>query len=507
MGLQAACPICCTVLHSDASQAKGSKISSDAPMDVRQVAPSPDGELAPGLTTPQGPKAYFVKNDRIGRRRSSGVVPTPQQFKLQHFEPKQAAVTLPTEDVRIADPFEASEDCMEVETNGQDNAGFIPDPPSPTAIAKKIRKSDALWTPPDNQDANDTDVIDGSSASNLFPKVSRSPKRLVTHSGVLVRTITREGWRPLHHAPFATRPLNFRNLDAWVAANAGRLVGFQSQKGGIPGQPSQDELAIFHQNGFQIYFVVDGHGPRGEAVAQFSRRWLCDAVLKLVRQQHGNVLASGELTSLFSELQAAIQKEESRGAQSQNSDMRQSGCSAVVAVITPLRCLRVAWLGGCRCLAGSRQEAQKVRLLTPPTVSVSPAKLSRTFGLRGRSDLGRVAEEFVEANVDVAGLDFVILGSSGLWKGLTNEDATEIVASIGLNHAQHACYSLVEQSQHNQFVIGESTVVGAQVVQDATAVVAWLSMSAKTKSVEGGDVGVQSSDSPAQVAESMLDQP
>merc|ERR1739841_477721 len=149
-----------------------------------------------------------------------------------------------------------------------------------------------------------------------------------------------------------------------------------------------------------------------------TRRFLVNALQTLVRQRNGRVLANGELSRLFSDLhQAALNTEASLA-----HAFKSSGCTAAVAVVTPTRSLRGAWLGDCQCLVGRRNFADATRSLTPPHSAPSnglPVPVARAIGDFSHESLGHEAEEFVEADVDHAGLDFVIIGTGGLWKGLS----------------------------------------------------------------------------------------
>merc|ERR1719453_244971 len=130
----------------------------------------------------------------------------------------------------------------------------------------------------------------------------QKPKKLWTHESAIVRTVSREGWNVVAQQPFQPRHFTEQQLANWAPVNTGQLLGFASQKCGQPRQASQDEYAVMHEAGYQIYLVVDGHGPSGEVVAQFTRRFLVSALLGLVRRRDGRVLSNGELSSIFADL-------------------------------------------------------------------------------------------------------------------------------------------------------------------------------------------------------------
>merc|ERR1719453_2314813 len=103
----------------------------------------------------------------------------------------------------------------------------------------------------------------------------------MTHDSAIVRTLSRLGWDPVSQQPFQSRQYSdSTQLAGWTPVNTGQLLGFASQKGGLPRVSSQDEYAVIHEAGYQIYLVVDGHGEAGEAVAKFARRYLVTALPK-----------------------------------------------------------------------------------------------------------------------------------------------------------------------------------------------------------------------------------
>merc|ERR1719162_893702 len=254
----------------------------------------------------------------------------------------------------------------------------------------------------------------------------------MTHDSAIVRTLSRLGWNAVAQQPFQPRHSSAeQELSSWTPVNAGQLLGFASQKGGQPRRPCQDEYAVLHEAGYQIYLVVDGHGDMGQSVAQFARRWLISALLALVRQRGGRVLANGELTGLFADLHRAALNSEASMAHA----LQCSGFTATVAIVTPMRSLRGAWLGNCQCLAGTRHETDAIRDLAPPhsaaTTAGMPMGVTRGIGYFTHGGLRHEAEEFIEADVDHAGLDFVILGTGGLWRGLSKVRVLSEVSKAG----------------------------------------------------------------------------
>merc|ERR1711924_270017 len=130
--------------------------------------------------------------------------------------------------------------------------------------------------------------------------------------------------------------------------------------------------------------------------------------------RNGRVLANGELAGLFADLNQSVSNAEASLA---HESFRNSGCTASIAVVTPTRSLRGAWLGDCQCLAGYGHRAapdvpalskdRASRILTPPHVATGsgfPPPRTRCIGNFSQEGLGREAEEFVEADIDHAGL-------------------------------------------------------------------------------------------------------
>jgi len=306
------------------------------------------------------------------------------------------------------------------------------------------------------------------------------PKKLSTRDSVLIRSLTREGWEAIAQQPFASRKFYGKQLESWSPVNVGQLLGFASQKGGRPQVPNQDEYAVMHEAGYQIYLVVDGHGDEGESAAKFVRRWLTDAFLSLVRRRNGRVLAAGELSGVFARLHEAVEREQVRGARAQCSDMHNSGCTAAVAVVTPTRSLRGAWLGDCECVAGRRSrpgaetEPEQPGSLTPPHVTPSPPRLTRAIGHLSLPLLLHEADEFVEADIDLAHIDFIVVGSGGLWRGLSKTRAVAEVCEAGPYFVQHTCSRLASLSQEAQMLAADAQLRGPAEVEDATAIIVWL---------------------------------
>lgn len=192
----------------------------------------------------------------------------------------------------------------------------------------------------------------------------------------------------------------------------------------------------------------------------------------LVARRNGKVLSSGELPGVFNDLQNALKTEEARGVELKNGDATNSGCSAVLAVMTPTRSLRGAWLGDCVCVAGYRDLTSgtcRAKVLSPPHLATNPPRITSAFGLFSHAGLGREAGEYVEADIDLEGIDFLIVGSGGLWNGIDAKSAVQVVAEAGPYHSQYACFKLVGLSQSNKFA-----EVGAHQVEDATALVMWI---------------------------------
>jgi len=233
-----------------------------------------------------------------------------------------------------------------------------------------------------------------------------------------------------------------------------------------------------------------------------------------------------EIANGFSELNDAVQREGKKGMVGKVKDIKYSGCTVTVVVVTPTRTLRVAWIGDCSCVAaiatgsdggdvspqghglptGSKKlsspdgrdstrgsargegQGRRPRLLNAPHLAKQSAKgqldqpvRTRAIGQRALESKGLTheADEFVEPAVDLACLDFLVLGSSGLWKGVSQAQAIELVGSAGPGHAQHAAAFLTQTSQDCQFVSHRDTL-GPAGVEDATAVVLWLASAGDT---------------------------
>jgi len=308
-------------------------------------------------------------------------------------------------------------------------------------------------------------------------KLEAKPRKLVTQNGELIRSVTRTTFDAISQAPFTMRLFCSNNLANCPEVNSGQLLGFSSQKGGEVCIPNQDEFAILHEAGYQIYLVTDGQGESGEGIATFCRQWLCAALLDLVRERQGKVIASGQLSALFAKMLQAVKKEEARGQKSQCYGLRDSGCSVTVAILTPSRSLRGAWVGSCECIGGRRARSSQVQLFAPAhTIGGNRDKLTRAVGLTMQAGMRSDADEFSVPDVDLAGLDFLILGSGGLWRGVTRAQATALVAEAGPSNAQHASCNLTATSQETQMVVAEQTL-GPAAVQDATAIAVWIGTS------------------------------
>lgn len=393
---------------------------------------------------------------------------------------------------------------------------FDPEPASPTMVpSKKARKKiaalrvasregskdkDALPPPlprPATGVAEDSGAKDSGAgvlapSEDLSPKDASSarcyssqsddeevmprqrPKKLFTHDFAIVRSVSREGWDCIYQQPFQGRDFAEEELGTWTPVNTGQLLGFASQKGGQARVPCQDEYAVLHEEGYQVYVVVDGHGEAGETVARFARQWLVNALQRLVRQRDGRVLANGELTKVLADLyQIMVDQEYTLG-----SALKKSGCTATVVILTPTRSLRGAWIGDCQCLAGRRHEQKTIRCLTPPhtgpAVNGLPGPLTRAIGSFSQYDFGHEVDEFLEADVDIAGLDFVIIGTAGLWRGLSNARVVEEVSTAGPYFAQYACNRVASTSQDHQMYGMADRKVGPAAVQDATIIVVWV---------------------------------
>lgn len=302
------------------------------------------------------------------------------------------------------------------------------------------------------------------------------PKKLWTHDFAVIRTSTREGFNRVAEQPFQCRSFcGQQELQDWMPVNSGQLLGFASQKGGRQQVPNQDEFAVLHEAGYQIYFVIDGLGANGESAAQFVRRYLIEALTGLVRERGGRVLESGELAGVFAELQksaARAEAEQSLGF----ADMQDSGCTAAVALLTPARSLRGAWLGECQCLAGKRERPDQSYSLTPPHLTTrqdGQSMTARAIGCFAHDYLLREADEFIEADIDHSGIDFLVLGTGGLWRGIDKDLVVDEVSKAGPYYVQHACTKITAASQENQ-MRNSAFDGGPLAVQDATAITAWI---------------------------------
>lgn len=362
---------------------------------------------------------------------------------------------------------------------------FRPEPPSPSGKApSKLRRpggGDApptwTWLPEELAPIPFEEPERAPSASSRDdPASPLRPKKLWTHDFAVIRTSTREGFNRIAEQPFQQRPFcGQEELQDWTPVNSGQLLGFISQKGGQLQVPNQDEYAVLHEAGYQIYLVVDGLGMEGEAAAKYVRRWLVKALTDLVRERDGRVLANGELMGVFAELQKSIVRAEAEGSKTLGfTDMKGSGCTAAVALLTPARSLRGVWLGDCQCLAGKRDRPDESYVLTPPHLTGgTPQMATRATGCLAHDYLLREAEEFIEADIDHAGIDFLILGTGGLWRGIDKACAVSEVSKAGPYYAQHACTRLTMSSQENQMRSAEA-FDGPLSVQDTTAIVAWI---------------------------------
>mmetsp|Transcript_105043 Transcript_105043/g.186095 ORF Transcript_105043/g.186095 Transcript_105043/m.186095 type:complete len:490 (+) Transcript_105043:99-1568(+) len=379
---------------------------------------------------------------------------------------------------------------------------FRPEPPSPSGkLPLKTRRPDGCliltppgdepptWTwleeamvplPPELDPAEQTPSTRARTVSSREESRDQSqvvrPKKLWTHDFAVIRTSTREGFNRVAEQPFQCRPFcGQEELQDWTPVNSGQLLGFTSQKGGRQQVPNQDEFAVLHEAGYQIYLVIDGHGAEGESAAKFVRRYLIKALTGLVRERGGRVLESGELAGVFAELQKTLALAEADRSLDL-TDMQHSGCTAAVALLTPARSLRGAWLGECQCLAGKRDRPDQSYSLTPPHLTTRQDGLpmtARAIGCFAYDYLLRDAEEFIEADIDHSGIDFLVLGTGGLWRGIGKDNVVDEVSKAGPYYAQHACTKLAIASQENQMRSAEFHE-GPLSVQDATAITAWI---------------------------------
>lgn len=344
--------------------------------------------------------------------------------------------------------------------NNADEADHEDEDVSPTAASDALEQSFSS----DRRE----DIVDEVAS---MPKLR--PKKFWTHESALVRSRSREGWDVVLQQPFQSRQFLAKQLEGWTPVNVGQLLGFASHKGGQPRVANQDEYVVLHEAGYQIYLVIDGYGEGGEVVARFSRRWLVTALLSLVRQRDGRVLANGELTALLADLNRAALNVDA----SMELAWRNSGCAVTVVVVTPTRSLRGAWLGPCQCIVGGRRRGGEARSLTPPhsspPVPGMPSSATRAIGHFSNENLGHEAEEFVEADLDHAEIDFLVIGSGGFWRGVSKEFVAEEISKAGPYYAQHACSRIATSSQDNQ-MRASPPAVGPMGVEDATVILAWI---------------------------------
>eukprot|EP00747_Dinoflagellata_sp_TGD_P179170 gnl/TRDRNA2_/TRDRNA2_29514_c0_seq1.p1 gnl/TRDRNA2_/TRDRNA2_29514_c0~~gnl/TRDRNA2_/TRDRNA2_29514_c0_seq1.p1 ORF type:complete len:511 (-),score=91.33 gnl/TRDRNA2_/TRDRNA2_29514_c0_seq1:88-1620(-) len=389
--------------------------------------------------------------------------------------------------------------------NGEDSPGanFVAEPESPAGRFGAIKKA---WRDKQNSshDEEDDDLRNSPVATDIQGRrISRvgeddadialalatmtlKPKKLMTFNRAMVRSRSRDSWEPIYQQPFCSRKFLETRLPLWTPVNVGQLIGFSSQKGGTPQIPNQDEYAVFHEAGYQVYLIIDGYGKDGEATAKFCRQWLVRELAKLVRDREDKVLVTGELSGVFAELHKAVSAEAHNGSKV-CKDLFHSGCAATVAVVTPTRSMRGAWLGNCECIAGRRESKDGMQVLTPSHV-LMPApkareavKVSRAVGNLAEKAIGKDADEFVEADIDLSGVDFIVLGSGGLWRGVSKANVVEEIRKAGPYYAQHACSVLTTRSQAAQFASAFEAPVSMMgnvpphlTVEDATVLVAWL---------------------------------
>jgi len=312
-------------------------------------------------------------------------------------------------------------------------------------------------------------------AAELEPQMeavrTATVKRIAAVKRLVVRSKTREDWNPISQQPFAQRAFVDTMLSRTAPVNSGQLLGFMSQKGGNPPIPNLDEYVVLFEAGYQFYVIVDGRGEDGEGIAKFTRRFLVSALQSLVQNRNGRVLGLGEVTDLFNRLHQTLEKEDGKRKNS-SMDVRYSGCSALVVVVTPTRSLRGAWLGDCECVVG--RKGANPRVLNPPhtVAGTTPSKLTRCIGLLA-GGYSHEPDEFVEADIDKADFDFLLLGSGGFWKGITKVHAVDEVVRAGPMNAQHACCHLAMRSQENQLLSADPSL-GPAAVEDATLIAVWL---------------------------------
>lgn len=290
----------------------------------------------------------------------------------------------------------------------------------------------------DTEGQGDDSKSSNSLAQDLF--------HLRVHPGALIRSKTRENLHPRELGPFVAQPWLAQRLHTWSFVNCGGLVGFSSNKGGKSGEPHQDEFAIIHEDGHQFYLVTCGRGEHGPTCSQQARRHLVSRLISLPKSRDGNPLSSKELSEMLREVYVDCKV---HGHDPHDWD-------ACIAALTPARCLLAAWTGNCTGVVGSCG-AKGVTAFTEVNRADVKAKAPCDIG------------EFEESDVDAAGVHFIALCSSGLWRGVPKQDAGQLVREAGPWHAQYASDLLVAQSQDKQMAS-----MGQDQVEDATAIVAWI---------------------------------
>ena len=289
--------------------------------------------------------------------------------------------------------------------------------------------------------------------------------------------------------------LRFGNADGLAESLP---IGLSSRKGLKPGTPNQDACAVVHLPELSLYFVADGHGQNGHAVAQWAANALPRRVVldgRLGTAETGKALLDG-----FKGTQDGLVAPNSR----KRADCHLSGatCAAVVhdrsrqelvianvgtvqavlgcgtdKTLTAVRLTaehkpnmaaereRIEMAGGCVVFDGYQTHHVYTKSAPYPGLP-----MSRCLGdVLGHRDCGLSASPDVQQRGLGAEDRLLLLCSDGVWEMMTPQEAVDIVAKFSREKAAVAAERLVKEAWDRW--INEE---GGALVDDITVMVVFL---------------------------------
>ena len=252
----------------------------------------------------------------------------------------------------------------------------------------------------------------------------------------------------------------------------------------------------------QMFFMVcDGHGPNGAAAATFSRDCLSTEYIARDKELKDPLTRDAAIAACHTATQEKLTELE-------DLDSWVTGTSAVTALLQK-GTLWVANLGDCRAMVGRKgadgtggfahteltqdhkperqDEADRivatggrvfewgVPRVWLKDVDMPGLSMTRSFGDQAATTVGVISVPEVRAHDLVAGDQFLLMASDGIWEFMSNEEAVQMVGVLMEqgNDPQAACSSLVNEAVRRW-------KKQEKVVDDITVVVAYLGAAAKT---------------------------